>query len=123
MPLRFLLDEHLRGGSLWYAIQRHNVGSGYPIDTVRVGDPPNLPLGSTDATILQWGENEGRILISRDLRTLPGHLAIHLQTGHHSPGLLSIRRGSTITQLLFYLELAAYAADPAAYQDLITYIP
>jgi hypothetical protein len=37
--------------------------------------------------------------------------------------VLIIRRGSTIPQLLAFLELAAYAADPAAYQDQITHIP
>jgi hypothetical protein len=123
MPLRFLLDEHLRGGSLWHAIQQHNLGTAYPIEAVRVGDPPSLPLGSTDPAILLWAEHEDRILISRDITTFPGHLASHLQTGHRSPGVLIIRRGSTITQLLAYLELAAYAADPALYQDQITHIP
>src|SRR5438128_2200982 len=45
--LLFLLDEHLRG-PLWPAILRHNAQGGLLIDAVRVGDPPDLPLGSDD---------------------------------------------------------------------------
>jgi hypothetical protein len=51
------------------------------------------------------------------------HLTAHLQAGHHSPGVLIIRRGSTIAQIVAYLELAAYAADFARYQDHIEHIP
>jgi hypothetical protein len=123
MPLRFLLDEQLRGGGLWLAIQQHNAAGANKIDVVRVGDPPDLPLGTSDADNLLWAEREGRILVSRDVRTLPAHLAAHLQAGHHSPGVLIIRRRSGVPQVLAYLELAAYAADPAAYQDHIEHIP
>jgi hypothetical protein len=83
--LRFLLDEHLRG-VLWLAIIRHNAQGGLPIDAVRVGDPPDLPLGSSDPEILRWAEREGRILLTQDVHTMPGFLAQHLQAGNHSPG-------------------------------------
>jgi hypothetical protein len=62
-PLRYLLDENLRG-RLWQAIGVHNQTGAYPIDVVRVGDPPDLPLGSLDPDILLWAEREGRILVS-----------------------------------------------------------
>ena len=48
MAIRFVLDEHLRG-PLWRAVQRHNARAEDPIDVVRVGDLPDLPLGSDDA--------------------------------------------------------------------------
>lgn len=38
MPLRYLLDENLRG-PWWNAIQRHNSFGTNTIDAVRVGDP------------------------------------------------------------------------------------
>jgi len=47
MPLRYLLDENQRG-VLWHVIQRHNARGIDPIDTVRVGDTPDLPLGTDD---------------------------------------------------------------------------
>jgi hypothetical protein len=91
MALGYPLDEHLRG-VLWRAIQRHNAQGVNVLDVVRVGDPADLPLGSADPALLLWAEQHGRILISRDERTLPAHLATHLQAGHHSPGIFILRR-------------------------------
>src|SRR6266404_1456724 len=98
MPLRYLLDEHLWGGGLWQAIQQHNTLGTDPLDVLRVGDPMDLPLGAADPDILLWAEREGRVFVSLDKRTLPRHLALHLQAGHHSPGILIIRSGSTVPQ-------------------------
>jgi hypothetical protein len=120
--LRYLLDEHLRG-VLWDASEDHNAASINPIDVVQVGDPSDLPLGTLDPDILLWAEREGRILVTRDQNTMPGHLADHLQAGHHSPGIFMVRRRSVIPQLVFALVLAAHAGDPDVYRDRIEYIP
>src|SRR5436189_6142020 len=109
MPLLYLLDEHLRGGGLWQAIQQHNASGIDPLDALRVGDRPDLPLGSTDPDILLWAESSGRIFVSRDERTLPGYLAAHLQAGHHSPGVFMLRAVCTVPDVLFALVLAGYA--------------
>src|SRR5262249_33503352 len=55
MALRYVLDEDLRG-VLWRAIQRHNRTDPKPIDAVRVGDLPDLPLGTPDPDILAWAD-------------------------------------------------------------------
>src|SRR5262245_33446348 len=120
--LRFLLDEHLRG-PLALAVLRHNAQGGLPIDAVRVGDPPDLPLGSDDPTILLWAEPEGRILLTEDVHTMPGYLAQHLQDGHHAPGIFVISTGCSIGQLVSHLELVAHAGEAADYEDTITYVP
>src|SRR5947209_2535283 len=120
--LLFLLDEHLRG-PLWLAILRHNAQGGLPIDAVRVGDPSDPPLGSDDPTILLWAEREGRILLTEDVHTMPGHLAGHLQAGHHSPGVFVVSVGCSIGQLVSWLEFIAHAGEPADYADTITYVP
>jgi len=58
-PLGFVLDEHLRG-ALWDAIQAHNAKPGAePILVFRVGDSPDLRLGTDDPDILQWAEQKG----------------------------------------------------------------
>ncbi len=90
MDVRFLLDEHLRG-QLWQALRWHNQRGAYPLDVVRVGDPADLPHGTPDPEILAWAEREGRILVSADRGTLPGHLADHLSAGRHVPGLFLLR--------------------------------
>jgi hypothetical protein len=121
MPLRYLLDEHLRG-PLWRAIQQHNAGSVYPIDTFRVGDPADLPLGSLDPDNLLWAERNGYVLVSNDKGTMPGHLARHLQAGHRSPGVYLLPRNAKIPQVVDYLVISAYTTDPALLQDHCEFI-
>jgi hypothetical protein len=123
MPWRYLLDEQLRG-VLWDAVLSYNAGAGqYPLDIVRVGGPPDLPLGTLDPAILLWAEREGRIVVSHDLRTMPVHFADHLRAGSHSPGLLLVRGRRSVQQVILALVLTAYAEDPAALVDSIRYIP
>lgn len=122
MPLAYVLDEHLRG-MLWQAIQQHNAGSVHAIDVTQVGDPVDLPFGSSDPDILLWAEKEGRIVITRDRKTMLSYLAAHLQAGRRSPGVFLLRPHATITQIIDYLVAAAHAGDPAAYQDRFEYIP
>ena len=118
----FLLDENQRG-LLWRAIVRHNQAAILPLDVFRVGDSPDLPLGSTDADVLLWSEREGRILVTFDKSTLAAHLTNHLQAGHHSPGILTLRRGSRLSQVVAHLTLIAHASDAWEWQDRIEFIP
>lgn len=84
MPLRYLLDENQRG-VLWQVIECHNARGIDVLDALRVGDPPDLPLGSDDATILLWAEREQRILVTFDRSSMSLYLSDHLKTGNHSP--------------------------------------
>jgi hypothetical protein len=123
MPLRYLLDEHLRGGALWQAIQQHSARGLDPLDATRVGDPADLPLGTSDPDILLWAERNGCVLVSSDKRTIPTHLADHLQAGHHSPGVFLLRTNCTVPRVVFALVLAAHAGDPLAFRDRVQHIP
>jgi hypothetical protein len=122
MPIRFLLDEHLRG-PLWHAIQRHNLRGGLAIDAVRVGDAPELPRGSDDSAILLWAEREQRILIAEDRETMAEHQARHLRAGDRLPGVFAVILGCTIADMVTILELVAHAGEPADHAGAITYAP
>ena len=122
MPLRFVLDENLPA-RIQHALERHNLSSESPVDFVCVGDPANLPLGSDDRTILLWCEREERILLTEDKSTMPAHLAAHLEAGHGSPGIFSIRPGTSASALIEFLVLAAHASEPEEWQDRIEYVP
>lgn len=122
MPLTFLLDENLRG-PLWQAIVHHNQHTGLRIDAARVGDPADLPLGSSDPEILVWAEREGRIVLSLDRGTMPAYFMQHLQSSHHSHGLLLIDPACALPILIGTLELIAHAGNSADYFDQLGYIP
>jgi hypothetical protein len=122
MNPRFLLDENLRG-PLWDAIQRHNEHRSTFIDVARVGDDAGPSLGAKDAELLVWCEAVGRILVSGDKRTLPGHLVNHLGVSRHSPGVFLVRPGRSIRSVVEFLALAACSSDAAEWRDTLTYIP
>jgi len=122
MPVAFVLDENARG-PLWIAIRAHNQGGAYPIDAVRVGDRPGLPLQISDPEILAWAEQAGRILLTYDESTMPGHWIDHLQAGHHSPGVLIIREKVSLREIVEGLVLLAYASDPSEWSDRLEYFP
>lgn len=122
MPLTYLLDEHLRG-PLWRAIQWHDSRGVRPLDAVRVGDLPDLPLGTADPEVFLWAEREGRILVSDDRKTMASHLANHLREGHRSPGIFTFRRLTPLPQVIEFLVLVAYESEAREWQDRIEYFP
>ena len=119
--IRFVLDEHIPG-PLWPAILQHN-NYGYDfVDAVRVGDPIDLPAGSKDPDMLIWAETNGRILISFDKRSLPGHLRRHLSAGRNSPGII-ILKSRTIPAAVNDLATIAYASQATEWLDMIRFFP
>lgn len=122
MPIAFVLDENCRG-PLWSAIQSHNQKGPHPLDAVRVGDRPDLPLQSSDPAILAWAEQAGRILLTLDENTMPGYFVAHLRSGHHSPGVLILRENVPLREIVEGLILLAYATDPADWPDRLEYFP
>jgi hypothetical protein len=123
MPIAFVLDEHLRGKPIWHAIRRHNLSASLPINATRVGDPSDLPLGSSDAGILIWAECVGRIVVTEDAQTFPAEFARHLLAGRTSPGLFVIRPRATTAVVLSWLELVAADDHPEAWRDQFLFIP
>lgn len=122
MPIAFVLDENCRG-PLWTAIRSHNQKGIHPLDAVRVGDLPDLPFQSIDPTILCWAEQAGRILLTLDENTMPGHWIDHLKSGRHSPGVLILRESVSLREIVESLVLVAYAMDPDDWRDRLEYFP
>ena len=123
MPIAFVLDEHQRGKLIWQAIRHHNLGGGLPIDATRVGDPSDLPLGSSDPEILVWADRYERIILTEDFQTFPGMLTMHLFAGRSSPGVFLIRRRATVIAVLSWLELVVADDQPDAWRDRAILIP
>ena len=122
MPLAFVLDEHLRG-PLWRAIHWHNLRGLELLDVVRVGDEPGIELGVTDPTLLLWSEQENRILVTEDRRTIGVHLRAHLRSGRHSPGVFLVKPGSRIPDVVEFLALAAHASKAREWEDGLFFVP
>jgi hypothetical protein len=121
MPLRYLLDENHRG-LLFRYIQRRNLAGNFPIDVVRVGDSADLPLGATDPLILAWAQQQNRILVSADAKTIPRHLRAHLDAGNRSPGVF-LTHPAPLRETHEFLVAAAYASEASEWYDRFVFIP
>ena len=121
MALAFVLDENQRG-LIWRHIERHNSKGQYLLDVVRIGDPPDLPLGTSDPDLLLWAERQNRILVSRDRQMLGKHFTGHIKSGHRCPGIFQVR-DVAFERLVEFLVCACYASDAAEWENRITYIP
>lgn len=121
MPLRYLVDEHLRG-TLPQVVVRVARREGFGIDIVQVGDVLDLPLGVDDPKLIRWAALNDRIIVSHDCATLPEHLRSHLASGGRSPGVFIVRRPLNVA-LAEWLVLAAYVSDPGEWRDRVTFVP
>jgi len=74
MPLRYLIDENLRG-PFWTAMVQANSERALPIEIACVGEYGVPRLASLDTDILIWAEQQGYVVVSGDLKTMPGTLA------------------------------------------------
>lgn len=120
---RFLIDE-CTPKQVVQAIRDWNAANPHEtLDVVVVGEPPDLPNSSPDPDILIWAERDGRIVLTVDYSTMPVHLTDHLAAGRHSPGVLCVRRGSSMDSVIESLVIVAYAGRPDDLADTLAYIP
>ncbi|NER97642.1 MAG: hypothetical protein F6J86_27990 [Symploca sp. SIO1B1] len=90
---------------------------------LKIGDEGVPPEGTLDPEILCWCEENGFVLITNNRSSMPVHLINHLAVGRHVPGILVLRRPTSIGKVISDLILIAEAAEEDEYFDLISYLP
>jgi hypothetical protein len=81
-----------------------------------------IPLGLPDPEVLVCAANLGRVLVSHDLRTMPGHFYRFL-TNRESPGLILIPATYPIGPSLNDFELMLVCSTPDELRNRITWLP
>lgn len=116
--VRFLLDEntpHAVGDQL----RRHNSS----IEVLAVGHHPAPAIGTLDPEILLWLEEFDYVLVTRNRRSMPGHLDDRLADGHSVPGILVIRPQANFGEVIADLLLIWESSQAHDFTDQIVYIP
>jgi hypothetical protein len=116
--LRFLADECVPA-ELVSALRLHEPN----MDVLAVGEAGAPRRGTLDPDLLLVAEAMGRTLISRDRRTMPGHLADHFAGGHHTCGVILLRRDASLGSCLQDLRLIWHATTAEEWIDRTEYIP
>lgn len=99
--LAFLADENFNGDILRGLLREKAL-----IDVVRAQDVGLS--GQKDPDILQWAANQGRIVLTHDLASMPHFGDERVARGLPMPGIIAIRRNlpySTVIEDLLLIEL------------------
>jgi hypothetical protein len=116
--IRYLLDENVN------PILRSALLSRDANLTVwQVGMLGAPKLGTPDAQILIWCEENEFILVTKNRKSMPVHLEEHLALGRHASGILTLSENMSVGETVDELILIASASELEEYQDLILYLP
>jgi hypothetical protein len=93
------------------------------IDVIQVGHPGAPSRGTLDPDLLIAAESLGRVLLTNDRSTMPGHLVDHYASGRHTAGVMLMRRGFSLVR--YVQEILQYWNTTTADEwiDRTVYIP
>jgi hypothetical protein len=118
VTIRFLLDENVAPQIRDAALRK------YPhLDIVCVGDDDCPPKGTPDEAILRFVAETQRILITRNRKSIPGHVSTVEKQGMIHWGVFRVRAETTYSQLIEELYLLAEASDSSEWVGQLRWIP
>lgn len=115
---RFLLDENMP-----HAVREALARVEPAVDIRVMGEAGSPPLETEDSDLLAWLEPEGRILVTRNRRTMPAHFTEFLEAGGHVSGILMVGEDFSIAQLVEDLILIWGASESEEWRDRLIYLP
>ena len=116
MSLRYLFDNHL--SDLARALRQRA-----PKLTIsRVGEPGTPARDATDPDILHWCAANGAVLVTRDISTMPEHVAVARAGGVPVPGVIIANRSMSLGEALELLELIAEVIEPDELRDTVRFL-
>ena len=79
--------------------------------------------GTPDPQVLAFAAEQGRMVVSHDVTTMPVHFAVHIAGGNSSPGLFVIHQTIPIGKAIEELLLIWEASAPEEWRDRWTRLP
>jgi hypothetical protein len=115
---RFLVDQCI---PLFLAAALRQTAAG--IDIVQVGDAGVPPLGTPDPDLLVAAEAMGREFVTKDRKTMPGHLIDHYAAGNHTAGVMLMRNNFALSAYVQKIMYYWATTLPDDWVDRMVYIP
>ena len=115
MRVKFQADADLDGRIL------RGLRRAAPEIDIRTAADANL-ASLEDPEVLQIAAKAGRILVSQDRRTMPGHFA-RFSAGTHSPGVILLREAIHISTAIDELILIWSASEASEWIGRLVWIP
>ncbi len=114
MTARFLVDENIKRAIVSGLLRQKP-----ELDIVRVQEAGLS--GVEDPLILEWAANEGRVLITRDVRTITRFAYERLEAKLSMPGVIEISKNASIGQVIADILILAEFEEELSEQ--IRYVP
>ncbi len=114
--MRFLADENFNN-DLLRALK--NVIP--DLDVKRVQDTE--VFRADDPRVLEWAAQEQRILLTHDVRTMPGYAFERVVAGLPMPGIIEVRRDIPIKEAIEELRLLMEAGTNSDFDNQVRYVP
>ena len=114
--LQFLADENFNG-----RIVRGLELAVPSVDLVRAQDEELS--GVTDADVLKWAAENGRIVLTHDIRTLVADALARVAAGEAMPGVIAVRDTLPIGNVIADLALIAELGQPDDFDNQVTFLP
>jgi hypothetical protein len=115
--LKLAADENFNNDILRGLLRRNP-----ELDIVRVQDIPEV-AGQEDPVVLEWAAQEGRVLLTHDVRTITKYAYERTAAGLPMPGVFEIKRsvpmGVTIEEILILAECSV----EGEWEGQVRYLP
>jgi len=114
--VRFAADENFDN-----VIIRGLLGRAPDLDILRVQDVGLS--GAADPSVLAWATEEGRVLLTHDVNTIPDHAYERIRRGEPMAGVIvvgsRVSKGTAIDQIL----LIAWCSDQHEWEGQVAHLP
>lgn len=115
--MRFLADENF-DNLILRGVLRENP----TFDVIRVQDTEIYQ--AADPEVLSWAAQEGRILLTHDVKTMTLHAYERIEAGLPMPGVIEVsKQRMSIGRAVAELLIIDGASDPAEWENVVAYLP
>lgn len=114
--LRFLADEDLNNRIVRGLLRRNPA-----VDIIRVQDT-HLG-GAADQTVLDWADQNNRVLLTHDVSTMTKHAFARVRSGLSIAGIIEVPQSLPVGQAIDDLMLYAMACTPDEMVNRVEYLP
>jgi hypothetical protein len=91
------------------------------LDIIRVQDVGLA--GADDRTILEWAAEEGRVLLTHDVKTMTGFAYERVRAGLPMPGVVEVRASLSIGRAVENLLLLAECSVDGEWEGRVGFVP
>ena len=114
--MRWLADENLN-----YAIVRGLRRRNPVFDIFRTQDADLV--GHQDPALLNWAAEQGRIILTHDVRTIPDYAYDRVLRGLPMPGVVQVHRTLPLTACIEQILLMDECGEPGEWEGQVVYLP